>query len=288
VADFWREIGYPMPVSRVWEASRRSSPGEFFSGCRSAAGSSAADCSGTSVNSPPLVSPRRGSCSSPTGVRLACGPQMGPWRGPLPRRRVSPPPVLGTFIDRAFAVSTASSSLAAAAGPGSSSSVDFQELEVQTRAIIAVQTAVASADRVGDVILVDHVDRGAACPLVHRYGLGHWVRRFRSLWAPSQTRSSTAEASATPISSITPSFPPSSTPSAPLSSSPPFLSTLLPATVSPSSSSTSSSPRPSGSPFPRSFASVLGTVPGMAGQRPPSAGAPGTAPRPPAPAVPPQ
>jgi hypothetical protein len=130
VADFWREIGYPTPVSRVWEASRRSSPGEFFSGCRSAAGSGAADCPGTSVNSPPLVSPRRGSCSSPRGVRLARGPRMGPWRGPLPRRRVSPPPVLGTNIDRAFAVSTASSSLAATAGPGPSSSVNFLELEV--------------------------------------------------------------------------------------------------------------------------------------------------------------
>jgi hypothetical protein len=283
VADFWREIGYPTPVSRVWEASRRSSPGELFSGCRSAAGSGAADCPATSVNSPPLASPRRGSCSSPTGVRLTRGPRMGPWRGPLPRRRVSPPPVIGTFIDRAFAASTASSSLAAAARPGSSSSVVFQELEVQTGAIIAVQTAVDPADRVGDVISVDHVDRGAACPLVHRYGLGHWVQRFRSLWAPSQARSSTAVASATPITSITPSLPPSSIPSAPSSSSPPFLSSLPPR-----SSSTSSSPRPSGSPFPRSFASVLGSVAGMAGQRPPLAGAPGTAPRPPAPAVPPQ
>jgi hypothetical protein len=97
-----------------------------------------------------------------------------------------PPPVLGTFIDRALAVSSnsASSSLAAAAGMGSSSSAGFQELEVQTRALIAVQTANDSADRVGDVIAVDHVNRGIACPLVHRYGLGHLVHRFRSLWAP--------------------------------------------------------------------------------------------------------
>jgi hypothetical protein len=186
MADFWRENGYPTPVARVWEASRRSSSGELLSGCRSAAGSSAADCPGTSANAPPMVSPRSGSCSSPTGVRLARGPRMGPWRGPLPRRRVSPPLVLGTFIDRAFAGSTdfASSSLAAAAGMGSSSSAGFQELEVQTRAIIAVQTADDSADRVGDVIAVDHVNRDTACPLVHRYGLGHLVHRFRSLWVP--------------------------------------------------------------------------------------------------------
>jgi hypothetical protein len=38
---------------------------------------------------------------------------MGPWRGPLPKRRVTPPPVLGQFLEKA-----SMSSEVAAAGIG--------------------------------------------------------------------------------------------------------------------------------------------------------------------------
>jgi hypothetical protein len=48
---------------------------------------------------------RTGSSSSPTRIHLARPPRMGAWRGPLPRRRVTPLPVLGDFIDKATATS---------------------------------------------------------------------------------------------------------------------------------------------------------------------------------------
>jgi hypothetical protein len=94
VADFWHEISYPTSASRLWEGSRRSvsSSGEQAHFCRSAG---AVERPGATAASTPAVSLKRGSASSPMGVCLARGSQMGPWRGPLPRRRISPPPILG-------------------------------------------------------------------------------------------------------------------------------------------------------------------------------------------------
>jgi hypothetical protein len=97
VSDFWREIGFPTPSSRFWEKSQRSgsSSGTSSLFCRSLDGCGVVDHAGLLASSPSKGSPLRGACSSPTGVRLARGPRMGSWRGPLPRRRITPLPVLG-------------------------------------------------------------------------------------------------------------------------------------------------------------------------------------------------
>ena len=92
---FWEDVGFPTPASRFWEKVSpppSSSSGELA--CR------------FSPVVEPVASSRRcrgGMSSSPSRLRLTRSPpRMGPWRGPLPPRRSSPPPVLGTFIDKAF------------------------------------------------------------------------------------------------------------------------------------------------------------------------------------------
>jgi hypothetical protein len=104
IDNFWREIGYPTPLTRHWEKARRSSPPAGKSGlfCRSVDVLLAEDVAGSMAgSSPPSASVSRGAFSSPSGIHLSRGPRMGPWRGPLPRRRIMPPPMLGQFLDMA-------------------------------------------------------------------------------------------------------------------------------------------------------------------------------------------
>jgi hypothetical protein len=167
VADFWREIGYPTSASRFWEGARRSPPheGTHFSFCRS---DPAAGRVEPSSCLPSASSSRRGACLSPSGVRPAHGPRVGSWRGPLARRRVTPPPVLGDFLGRSPESSRSSSSsgavtppLAPAAGgvAESSSTQCARDWEpIQNGAILA------------PVIDVDHGHAGD--PVLH-YSLGH-------------------------------------------------------------------------------------------------------------------
>jgi hypothetical protein len=132
VADFWREIGFPTPASRFWEKSRRSGSSSGTSSllCRSLDGCSTVEHAGPPASSPPKGSPSRGACSSPSGVRLACGPMMGSWRGPLPRRRITPLPVLGQFIDKAKTPVVLPPATPSVASPGS-------KTVVQSGAVIA-------------------------------------------------------------------------------------------------------------------------------------------------------
>jgi hypothetical protein len=109
VGDFWREIGFPTPLSRYWETTQRSrSPaGTPLLFCRSvdvyAASSGVEKLDGSpAVGSPPAGSVCRGAASSPSGLRIARSPRMGPWRGPLPKRRITPSPILGHFLDKAI------------------------------------------------------------------------------------------------------------------------------------------------------------------------------------------
>ena len=103
---FWTDAGFPSPSSRVWERGSASGAGEsdeVVLVCKE-------NREGLRQDSPPRVS--QGSNSSSSGLRLArAPPRMGPWRGPLPPRRVTPPPVLGVFIDKAVAVRDGPSSL---------------------------------------------------------------------------------------------------------------------------------------------------------------------------------
>jgi hypothetical protein len=50
------------------------------------------------VKSGRMSDDRRASSLSPVGLHLAKPPRMGAWRGPIPRRRVTPAPVLGDFL----------------------------------------------------------------------------------------------------------------------------------------------------------------------------------------------
>jgi hypothetical protein len=180
VADFWREIGFPTLASRFWEKSRQSgsSSGKSLLLCRSVDVYGAMEHAGLPAILPPPGSPSRGACSSPTGVHLARGPRMGSWRGPLPRWRSTPLPVLGQFINKAAASSILSPATSSAVSSG-------WEAGVQLGAVIAPMMALEND--LAQSSFQTSVD-GADCvhveDLAHLFGLGHLVRRFRSLWTP--------------------------------------------------------------------------------------------------------
>ncbi|KAM0883026.1 hypothetical protein ACQ4PT_031903 [Festuca glaucescens] len=124
LADFWADVGFPSPSSWFWE--RRSTPD-------SAAPGKVSNCATVCRSSPrssPVVARRvvRGggssSTASPTGLCLARPPRVGSWRGPLPRRRVSPLPILGLFIDEALVARSASASSESSSPSISSSATD--------------------------------------------------------------------------------------------------------------------------------------------------------------------
>jgi hypothetical protein len=278
VADFWCEIGYPTSASRFWERSRQPSPGGSVE-------VSDAVTSGSPACSPPVGSSRGRSSSSPSGVRLARGPKVGSWRGPLPRRRLTPPPILGDFLDKAEVISGRSvAGSPAVASPSSAVSASSSEAPLAGNGAAVQDTvaliAVSAADHAREIC----VDRGHSWDSINRYGLGHLARRFQSLWALRRPRvlsslglvPGTATQSKTSSPAIAP--PQGSSSSTPASPSPGHtLSTPPSPSSSPSPLSSSLSSRPP----PRSFASVV-----MAGQRPPQAGLQGTAARPPVPATP--
>ena len=93
------------PASRFWERGSPSSAGEFSDGVDVCRSSPVVECRSPLLPAAPVVSARwrrRPTTSSPSGLRLSRSPpRVRPWRGPLPPRRISPPPVLGTFLDRA-------------------------------------------------------------------------------------------------------------------------------------------------------------------------------------------
>jgi hypothetical protein len=132
-ADFWREIGFPTLASRFWEKSRSSRPPSGMSlRCKSA---------GVEDTRPPEISTptgnlSRGACSSPSGVRLAWVPRMGAWRGPLPRRRCTPLPVLGQFLDMAAGSSSCSQVASPAVSSGSKSGGEPLPQSVPVMAIL--------------------------------------------------------------------------------------------------------------------------------------------------------
>ena len=97
--EFWNEIGYPTPASRTWEcrsASPRAEvrtselgmPKELASGSARHVGRTAGAPGGR--NSPPGLS---------MGAAVSKPVKLG-WRGPLPRPRISPVPVLAICAGR--------------------------------------------------------------------------------------------------------------------------------------------------------------------------------------------
>lgn len=91
VQQFWSDAGFPTPARRSSEAVSPANSGKCTDGVHVCRDSKKAE----------LRSRRR--LSSSAGVRLKkMPPRMGPWRGPLPPRRISPLPVLGVLIDSAM------------------------------------------------------------------------------------------------------------------------------------------------------------------------------------------
>lgn len=117
VQQFWVDAGFPTPASRFWGRRTSSSPatptanaGMEPSSCRDqeisvVEGSPDREQSPSPVGSTATGLPVRKAPSSPTGIRVSRGPRMGSWRGPLPPRQITPPPVLGQFIASAKMVS---------------------------------------------------------------------------------------------------------------------------------------------------------------------------------------
>ncbi|XP_051179109.1 uncharacterized protein [Lolium perenne] len=277
VQDFWADIGFPTPASRFWEAKSPSIEGmetNGSSGCRS----------------PGVVEQLRGSSDpgrkvmtrtpspiSQAGVRIRRPPRAGSWRGPVPRGRYSPPPLLGSFLEAALQT-------AAERSPASG-------------AVSAEATDVAGSEEVqtedGGPGL--HADPG--CSLSWRI----LSRRMGALWIDFRQRRGIdppygdLAAAASPS---TPSSPPSPSPS---SSQHPAPHLPRPSSSSTPSASTSSSDPPSSPITPafrcawrqrvrRTFAQVVAASPRpMAGAQPPRGGAPpaaqGGTPRPPPPVL---
>ena len=207
----------------------------------------------------------RGPSSSASGLRLSSSPpRIGRWMGALPPRRISPPPVLGSFIDKALAgrtrpalVETAdvvglpkpgaavvtATSLALVAGDPSSTTESPGVGEIQIPRCMGV-----GHPRLG-------VDRGRSNPwaYLHRphrvYPSSAWIRSPPDR-APMQSQN---RPRLPPASSSTPASSPSSLPA--------------------SSSSTPVVPPPCR--WDRSFAAVAAVLPGtMAAQLRPHGGDP--------------
>lgn len=83
--EFWNDVGFPTPASRVWE--RRGS-----TSLASSAGHTPVQLPGGSEASPAMSR----SPPAPTGPRRGVG--IRPWKGPLPRPRVTPLVELAAFL----------------------------------------------------------------------------------------------------------------------------------------------------------------------------------------------
>ena len=261
--EFWSDVGFPTPESRFWERGSSASAGEVR------VDANGGDGRRSSPAVVPAASSRRrwrgGPASSPSGLRLSRSPpRMGPWRGPIPPRRISPPPVLGDFLNKDFV------------GPPAMSAPEVASLEAPRPAAVVAAVSggdvpVIAAVRAGDVgaqfpgVTLD----GAHAHAANRDRLGSWEhlrRRFKAYWSRSVPASSSL---------------------ARFSIAPPPLRYAAPASTSPSPALGSCSSSSPALRWPRSFAAVVAAPPAnrMAGmpQRPSMGGGGGGGPpRPPA------
>ena len=266
--EFWADAGFPTPASWFWERGSTSGDGENPN-------------DSIVRRSPPLVDPvassrrrRSGTASSPAGLRLSRSPpRMGPWRGPLPPRRISPPPILGDFLakaggvlqpiarpERPLPVMNPAAPVVASTGDGDPVFPATCDAGVDVFQTLAVTPRRAHRDP------IDRVRPGS---------WEHLHRRFKVFWSRSKPASSSIDLPPPPPSRTSPLHRPAAPPS--------------------SSSTPSSTPSPSRSPaslprpprWTRSFAAVVAahSASRMAGapHRPSSAGGAGGGPsRPPA------
>ena len=92
--EFWTDIGYPTPASRFWEKGTPSGSSRAGTSCSFGCRSSVVG--GRTVASAVTDAERRRSADPTPAVR---GVRIGRWHGPLPRPRITPPAVLGDFMD---------------------------------------------------------------------------------------------------------------------------------------------------------------------------------------------
>nr|XP_020191237.1 uncharacterized protein LOC109776984 [Aegilops tauschii subsp. strangulata] len=103
--EFWADIGYPTPASRVWERPSSRRAGEVFHVCRSETnGVPHAEKDGENYKSIGL----EGSSTAPladvrgvVGVPARSTAMVKPWIGPIPPPRLSPPRKLGDVMPHA-------------------------------------------------------------------------------------------------------------------------------------------------------------------------------------------
>jgi hypothetical protein len=136
------------------------------------------------VKSGRLNDGRRASSSSPVGLLLAKPPRMGAWRGPIPRRRVTPVPVFGDFLACAKVNASGASEISR---PVELHHMSSSSAGQESPAMIAV-AAPCSSDRA--TVLRDRGRCWAAYsdgPMVRWAGLGHAIqaaKRGRVLTLP--------------------------------------------------------------------------------------------------------
>jgi hypothetical protein len=146
-ADFWCKIGYPTPESRSWERSSASpgkaevSPNIAYLMCR------ARSLSPTKTGR--VHEGRRASSTSPVGLHLAKPPRMGAWRGPLPRRRVTPMPVLGDFMANAKLALSGGSLSSRGSGQWSTTGTSSKDRTSRLEILVIAAVAPRSSDQAG-------------------------------------------------------------------------------------------------------------------------------------------
>ena len=109
-AEFWADIGYPTPASRVWERPSSRRTGEVSRVCRSeqygepsldSAEIKVASTADAIVDVPGLKKPPvilAAATRGVSGVPVRSRPLIKPWIGPIPPPRASPPITLGDLL----------------------------------------------------------------------------------------------------------------------------------------------------------------------------------------------
>ena len=173
VQEFWKDAGFPTPASR-FGARRSSSPSETTSGhagmelmsCRIQIDAMEDGTKDQSRDTPPIGSttttpPRRSTPSLASGLRVSHATRMGAWRGPLPPRRITPPPVLVQILAAAKHVP--------AVVPGGSPTP-----------VMAPKSAGLTKTRSTPIQNAAESTRG---PILHDFTWANLGRRMKALWS---------------------------------------------------------------------------------------------------------
>ncbi|XP_044351587.1 uncharacterized protein [Triticum aestivum] len=192
--EFWVDIGYPTPASRVWEKPHSRHTGEVLSVCRSdaVAVSSPEEAEGVVLPVPDAdktalgeVNSLRSHTPATRGVHRVASltrPLVKPWVGPIPPPRMSPTRTLGHLLPPEWLAVGASSSQSTAAPLTSG-------LAVQPAEPTAVQTFDPTSSAAPSLARGPmHLGRPLRMANLGRW-LGHMWKRVQPEENPNPTRS---------------------------------------------------------------------------------------------------